>query len=100
MKTRRVYVTPDQFRAICALADTWDGNSRWLPALDTYLWDQGIQVLPESTPTEPSSYCFLAGGIDHIDQAENSVTFFDRCLQRGNGVLDGTTTFRARRVRK
>lgn len=85
----KVYVNPEQFQSIVALCGEWDGNARWLPNLDRYLWDNDIRPNETASPEWPSGYRFLAGGVDHIDVTRRSVTIHDRCM---NGV-DGTTQF-------
>lgn len=89
-----VKVNKSQFSLIVALADQWDGNSRWLPDLERYLWEQDIRPNAAATPEWPDSYRFLAGGVDHIDKTARSITIFDRGMQhQGCQNEDGTTKF-------
>jgi len=91
-----IHVTTQQLRDIKNIADTWNGHNRWIPALDQYLWEEDIRPTDDAVPSFPSSYRFLAGGVDHIDVASGSITVHDRCLQTGSGTIDGTTKFIAR----
>lgn len=88
-----VYVTPEQLDIIKDLVGEWDNHARWLPQLEKYLWEESIPVCPEAQQSDPSSYRFLAGGVDHIEGDAHSVTIHDRCLQTGGDTLDGSTRF-------
>ena len=94
MKSPRVVrVTRTQLTQIRAITDQWDSSSRWLPDLDRYLWEEDIRPTSTSVPSDPSSYRFLAGGVDHIDETSRSITVVDRGLQTSNTTIDGTTKF-------
>ena len=88
-----VRVTRTQLVQIRAITDQWDSSSRWLPDLDAYLYQEDIRPTPTSVPSDPSSYRFLAGGVDHIDETSRSITVYDRGLQTNSGTIDGTTKF-------
>ncbi len=90
----KVKVTPRQLARIKEITDAWDGHVRWPAALGRYLWDYDIRPSEDANPAWPDSYKFLAGGIDHIDETETSITIHDRCMETSGGtILDGTTRF-------
>lgn len=86
---QKVRVSPEQLETIKSIAFEWDSNARWLPKLDNYLWEQDIRINEYTSPLEPSSYRFLAGGVDHIDETPDTITIYDRCCNE----VDGTTCF-------
>ena len=88
-----VRVTRTQLTQIRAITDQWDSSSRWLLDLDAYLWEEDIRPTEDATPSDPSSYRFLAGGVDHVDETRRSITVYDRGLQTSNTTIDGTTKF-------
>lgn len=88
-----VHVSSEQLKTIKSLASEWDGHERWLPKLDRYLWEQDIPPNEDCSPQDPSSYRFLAGGVDHIDVSRQFIVIHDRCMQRGSFTDDGTTKF-------
>ena len=88
-----VYVTPEQLTVIKDLVGEWDNHARWLPRLEKFLWEESIPVCADAQQDDPSSYRFLCGGVDRIEEDSHSVTIHDRCLQTGGDTLDGSTRF-------
>lgn len=84
-----IHVTREQLTRINAICDAWDGSKRWIPELDQYLMEEDIRPTEDASPSWPSGYRFLAGGVDHIVTTQRSTTIHDR----GLAGVDGTTKF-------
>ena len=88
-----VYITRAQLRRIRSLVDSWDGRTKEIPGLISYLVAQDIRTTEHASPDYPVGYEFFHGGMDHADIKPNHITLYDRCLETSSGTLDGTIQF-------
>ena len=88
-----VYINHKQLRMIQSFVDSWDGSTKEIPGLISYLVAQDIRTTEDASPDYPIGYKFFYGGMDHAEITLNSVTLYDRCLETSGGTMDGTIQF-------